>query len=88
MLKTVKAEPSLGKFRPLISKTDQQTTVKRFKFLKLLELYHFSNTYLENSKNFLDLNFTSCKQQIPFSMSNKFDLENKLNMEDFSSSAV
>ena len=88
MLKTVKAELSQGKFRLLISKTDHQITVKRFKFLKLLELYHFSNTYLENSKNFLDLNITSCKQQIPFSMSNKFDLENKLNIKNFSSSAV
>ena len=32
MLKTVKAELSQGKFRPLISKTDHQTTVKGFKF--------------------------------------------------------
>ena len=31
MLKTVKAKPPLGMFRPLISKTDHQTTVKRFK---------------------------------------------------------
>ena len=53
MLKTVKAKPSLGKFRPLISKTDQQTTVKRFKFLKLMELYPLFNTYLENLKIFL-----------------------------------
>ena len=62
MLKTVKAKPSLGKFRLLISKTDHQTTVKRFKFLKLIELCPLSNTYLENSKNFLDLNITCCKQ--------------------------
>ncbi len=88
MLKTVKAEPSLGKFRLLISKTDHQTTVKEFKLLKLVELYPLSDTYLENSKNFLDPNFTSCKQQVLFSMSNNFDLENKLNIENFSSSAL
>ena len=88
MLKTVKAEPSQGKFRLLISKTDHQITVKRFKFQKLIEFCPLSNTYLENFLNFLDLNYTSCKQQIPFSMSNKFDLENKLNIKNFSSSAV
>lgn len=71
MLKTVKAEPSLGKFRLLISKTDHQTTVKEFKLLSTqVGFFPLSDTYLENSKNFLDLNFTCCKQQIPFSMSN------------------
>ncbi len=70
MLKTVKAEPSQGKFRLLISITDHQTTVKEFKLLKLIEPYLLSDTYLENSKNFLDLNFNYCRQQVPFSMSN------------------
>ena len=72
MLKTVKAEPSLGKFRLLISKTDHQITVKEFKLSSTqMGFYLLSDTYLENlKKDFLDLNFIYCKQLTPFSLSN------------------
>ncbi len=72
MLKTVKAEPSLGKFRLLISYTDYQITVKEFKLPSTqMGFYPLSDTYLENlKKDFLDLNFIYCKQLIPFSLSN------------------